>query len=74
MRSANRHEQGPVGEGGRGGIRAWTVWEACQVQPHLGRHPRQREVTAFILAVKKFMKTCPVIEMAGVQPMPCRCS
>lgn len=51
-----------------------TVWEACQVQPHLGRHPRQREVTAFILAVKKFMKTCPVIEMAGVQPMPCRCS
>lgn len=40
----------------------------------LGRLARQREVTAFILAVKKFMKTRPVREMAGVQPVPRWCS
>lgn len=59
---------------GRGGMELGWVESMPGAAVSLGRHPKQREVTAFIPVVKKFMKTCPVTEVAGVQPGPCQCS
>lgn len=81
--SANRHVQGPVGE--RGGS-AWLCLVVEEVAWELGwagsvpgsavswKAFQAEGSKAFISVVKNFMKTGPVIEMAGVQPVPCRCS
>lgn len=50
--------------------RSWAGWEVYQVQQCLGRRSKAEGSKALIPVVKKFMKTCPVIEMAGVQRGP----
>lgn len=71
--------QGPVGEGGGclvvpggggGGIGAGLGGKCARCSSVLEGALRAEGSKALIPVVKKFMKTCPVIEMAGVQRGP----